>query len=175
MLEAFEVYEVFKHEEGEERVEEYGTSKPRETWTHRWRGLCRDHRGHMPTFSRRHTFEYICSAKEKKSIYSRNNMFWNIKPINLEISYSVTRLKSIQSPSDSKSFWKFPTVIDSSRQFWKFPTVFNSSGQFPTVTDSYWQFAAIRDNRQPEISLFTLLHGQNSSSPCTAISAMLDP
>ena len=29
--------------------------------------------------------------------------------------------------------------------------------------------------RQPEISLFTLLHGQNSSSPCTAISAMLDP
>ena len=30
-------------------------------------------------------------------------------------------------------------------------------------------------NRQPEISLFTLLHGQNSSSPFTAISAMLDP
>ena len=29
--------------------------------------------------------------------------------------------------------------------------------------------------RQPEISLFTFLHGQNSSSPCTAISAMLDP
>ena len=29
-------------------------------------------------------------------------------------------------------------------------------------------------NRQPEISLFTILHGQNSSSPCTAISAMLD-
>ena len=30
-------------------------------------------------------------------------------------------------------------------------------------------------NRQPEISLFTFLHGQNSSSPCTAISAILDP
>ena len=30
-------------------------------------------------------------------------------------------------------------------------------------------------NRQPEISLFTFLHGQNSSSPWTAISAILDP
>ena len=29
-------------------------------------------------------------------------------------------------------------------------------------------------SRQPEISLFTLLHSQNSSSHCTAISAMLD-
>ena len=26
----------------------------------------------------------------------------------------------------------------------------------------------------PKFGLFTLLHGQNSSSPCTAISAMLD-
>ena len=30
-------------------------------------------------------------------------------------------------------------------------------------------------NRQPESSLFTFLHSQNSSSPCTAISAILDP
>ena len=29
--------------------------------------------------------------------------------------------------------------------------------------------------RQPEISLFTFLHGQNSSSPWSAISAILDP
>ena len=46
------------------------------------------------------------------------------------------------------------------------------------ITGSFFQVLTSHNyhqkNRQPEISLFTLLHGQNSSSPCTSISAMLD-
>ena len=48
-------------------------------------------------------------------------------------------------------------------------------GYKSTVHYYYSMYQKPMVNRQPEISLFTFLHGQNSSSPCTAISAILDP